>query len=180
MAQKVKNPSETGKPGLYPRLGRSPGGWHGNPLQYSCLENPQGQRSRAGYSPWGHKESDTTEQLGIQHSQELALDHWTCVLCFQFNLHTWIFNIFFHVYLLWKPNFSSFPISFLLPWDSVNIHVRHSESLLFPLGFVTSHDHCHQLLIKKVVLTPPSPSLYIKTAVSLFTLIFQVCLHSFA
>ena len=29
----------------------------------SCLENPHGQRSLAGYSPWGHKESDTTEQL---------------------------------------------------------------------------------------------------------------------
>ena len=26
-------------------------GGHGNPLQYSCLENPQGQRSLAGYSP---------------------------------------------------------------------------------------------------------------------------------
>ena len=26
--------------GWIPRLGRSPGGWHGNPLQYSCLENP--------------------------------------------------------------------------------------------------------------------------------------------
>ena len=26
--------------GLVPGLGRSPGGEHGNPLQYSCLENP--------------------------------------------------------------------------------------------------------------------------------------------
>ena len=39
--------------------------WHGNPLQYSRLENPHGQRSLAGYSPWGHKESDMTEQLSI-------------------------------------------------------------------------------------------------------------------
>ena len=38
-----------------PGLGRSPGGGHGNPAQYSCLENPHGQRSLAGYSPWGHK-----------------------------------------------------------------------------------------------------------------------------
>ena len=36
---------------------------HGNPLQFSCLENPHGQRSLAGYSPWGREESDTTEQL---------------------------------------------------------------------------------------------------------------------
>ena len=40
--------------------GRSPGGGHGNPLQYSCLENPHGQRNLPSYSPWGRKESDTT------------------------------------------------------------------------------------------------------------------------
>ena len=43
-----------------PGLGRSPGGEHGNPLQCSCLENPQGQRSLEGYSPRGRKESDMT------------------------------------------------------------------------------------------------------------------------
>ena len=32
-----------------PGAGRSSGGGHGNPLQYSCLENPHGQRSLAGY-----------------------------------------------------------------------------------------------------------------------------------
>ena len=42
-------------------LGRSPGGGPGNPLQYSCLENPHGQRSLAGYCPWGCKELDTTK-----------------------------------------------------------------------------------------------------------------------
>ena len=47
--------------GLTPELGRSPGGGHENPLQYSCLENPHGQRSLSGYSPYGHKELDTTE-----------------------------------------------------------------------------------------------------------------------
>ena len=46
---------------LIPGLGRSPGGGHGNPLQYSYLENPRGQRSREGYSPRGNTESDTTE-----------------------------------------------------------------------------------------------------------------------
>ena len=33
----------------------------GNPLQYTCLEKPLGQRSLAGYSPWRHKELDMTE-----------------------------------------------------------------------------------------------------------------------
>ena len=52
---------------LIPGSGRSPGGGHGNPSQYSCLENPYGQRSLAGYSPWGHRESDTTEVT--EHAQ---------------------------------------------------------------------------------------------------------------
>ena len=37
-----------------------PGGGHGNSLQYSCLENPHGQRSLPGCSPWGRKELDMT------------------------------------------------------------------------------------------------------------------------
>ena len=41
--------------GSIPGLGRSPGGQQGNLLQYSCLENPHGQRSLVGYSPWDHK-----------------------------------------------------------------------------------------------------------------------------
>ena len=49
--------------GLIPGLGRSPGGGHDNPLQCSCLGNPHGQRSLAGYSPRGHKELGTTERL---------------------------------------------------------------------------------------------------------------------
>ena len=37
---------------MIPEWGRSPGEGHGNPLQDSCLENPHGQRSLVGYSPW--------------------------------------------------------------------------------------------------------------------------------
>ena len=46
-----------------PGLGRSPVGGHGSPLQYSCLENPHGQRSLASCSPWDHKELDMIERL---------------------------------------------------------------------------------------------------------------------
>ena len=54
--------------GSIPGLGRSPGEGHGDPLQYSCLENPLGQRSLGGFNPRGCKGSDTTEQLSItQH-----------------------------------------------------------------------------------------------------------------
>ena len=37
--------------GLIPGLGKSPGGGHDNPCQYSCLENLHGQKSLAHYSP---------------------------------------------------------------------------------------------------------------------------------
>ena len=37
--------------GLIPVLGRFPGGGHGSPFQYACLENPHGQSSLVGYSP---------------------------------------------------------------------------------------------------------------------------------
>ena len=47
--------------GSIPGLGRSPGGGHGNLLQYFCLENPHGQRSLVGCSPWGCKELDMTK-----------------------------------------------------------------------------------------------------------------------
>ena len=51
--------------------GRSLGGRHGNPLQYSCLANSHGQRSLEGYSPWGRKELDMTEWLSTAHSKLL-------------------------------------------------------------------------------------------------------------
>ena len=58
---------------LIPGLGRSPGGGHGNPFQYSCLENPHGQRSLAGCSPWGHKESEATySPWGLKESDTTA------------------------------------------------------------------------------------------------------------
>ena len=46
--------------GLIPESGRYPGEGNGNPLQYSCLENSMNRGAWAGYSPWGHKESDMT------------------------------------------------------------------------------------------------------------------------
>ena len=64
VAQMVKN-----LPAMWetwvPSLGweDSPGEGHGNPLQYSFLENPHGQRSLAGNSLWGRKESDRTDRL---------------------------------------------------------------------------------------------------------------------
>ena len=48
VALTVKNPPcNEGVLGSVPGPGRSPGGGHGNPVQYSCLENPHGQKSLA-------------------------------------------------------------------------------------------------------------------------------------
>ena len=59
-----------GNLGLILGLGRTPGGRHGKPLQYSCLENPHGQGSVMGYSPWAHKELDTTAWLSTHSTHE--------------------------------------------------------------------------------------------------------------
>ena len=60
----VKNPSDNAGAirdiGSIPGLGRSPGGGQGNPLQYSCLENPM-DRGAQQATVHGVAESDTTE-----------------------------------------------------------------------------------------------------------------------
>ena len=67
----VKNlPADTGDlrdGGMIPGSGRFPGGGYGNPLQYSCLENPHGQRSLVGYSLWGRKKLNMNEPLTHTH-----------------------------------------------------------------------------------------------------------------
>ena len=49
-------------PSPIPGLGRSSAGENGNPLRYSCLENPWTEEPGRLYSPWGCKESEATEQ----------------------------------------------------------------------------------------------------------------------
>ena len=51
---------------LIPVSGRSLGGGHGNPFQYTCLENPHGHWSLVGYSPQSCKEVHMTE--AIEHA----------------------------------------------------------------------------------------------------------------
>ena len=65
MALEVKNPSPNAgdirDASSTPGSRRSPLEGNGNPLQYSCLENPMDRGARQGYSPWSSEESDTTE-----------------------------------------------------------------------------------------------------------------------
>ena len=59
----MKNlPGSAGDAGPIPGLGSSPGGGHGNPLWYSCLENLDGGAWR-GYSAQGRKESDRAQKM---------------------------------------------------------------------------------------------------------------------
>ena len=65
MALVVKNPpvsaGDVRDMSSIPGSGRSPGGGQGNPLQYTCPENPMEKRSLVGSSPWGRKGLHTTE-----------------------------------------------------------------------------------------------------------------------
>ena len=67
----VKNPpvnaGESRDVGSIPGLGRFPGGGNGNPVQPSLPGESHRQRSLAGYSPWGHKELNTTEETKHDH-----------------------------------------------------------------------------------------------------------------
>ena len=65
----VKSACNAGDQGLSPGSGKSPGEEHGNPLQYSCLEN---SIDRGAWQATAHgvAKSDTTEQLTYMHCEE--------------------------------------------------------------------------------------------------------------
>ena len=71
--------------GSIPGLRGSPGGGHGNPPQYSCLENPCEHRSLADYSPWVCKDLDMTEWL----STHTRLTLWTNAHEALLGEHSW-------------------------------------------------------------------------------------------
>ena len=71
VTQTVKNlPSNAGDDmtGSIPGLRRFPGGGNGNPLRYSCLENPMDREAWWATVQRGWKESDTTEQLALSNT----------------------------------------------------------------------------------------------------------------
>ena len=61
------------RPEFDPWVGKIPWRSACNPLQYSCLENPHGQGSLAGYSSWDRTEPGMTEQLSVTQSQSTML-----------------------------------------------------------------------------------------------------------
>ena len=93
-----------GDPGLIPGLGRCPGEGNENPLQYSCLEKSHGQMSLVGYSPWGCKESDTTEQRHL-HFHFIYLPIFAALVSVAVRgLSLFVANR--SSSLLWSPSFS--------------------------------------------------------------------------
>ena len=78
--------------GFNPGSGRFPGEGNGNPFQYSCLDK-NGQRSLLGYSPWGHKESDMTEQFTHTHTYTHSSPTY------------YDFDVFFYIFMFILPLF---------------------------------------------------------------------------
>ena len=79
VAQMVKNLPAMKETGFNSWVGKIPWRENGNSLQYSCLENPRGQRSLAGNSRWGRKESDTTDYVYVT-------DHSKCMYLIKISL----------------------------------------------------------------------------------------------
>ena len=121
---------------------------HGDPLQYSSLGNPQGQRSLEGYSPWGHKESDITEWLSTaQH---------VIVACL-------IKKYFFD----WQNHFIFSPAMWNDP-ASLNPHQYFVISLFIILAILIILSHCGFNL----------PPLMINVVEHIFMGLFAICISS--
>ena len=83
MPQVVKNlPANAGDVrdvGSIPRLGRSPGVGNGNPLQYSCLENPMDREAWQATVHSVSEESDATEHTHLNKKSITDLEHFVCM-----------------------------------------------------------------------------------------------------
>ena len=84
------NAGAAGDVGLIPGLERSPGVGNGNPLQYSCLENPM-DRGAWQISPWVCKESDTAERTRMH----MVIMNYTGLMRLLGNANTTVFSAYF-------------------------------------------------------------------------------------
>ena len=101
-----------GDPSSVPGLGRSPGEGNGNPLQFSYLENSMDKGAWQAYSPWGHKESHTTEQLTLSHTL-------TIIYCIYHAAAFWRDSAMIKKKISWMipDNFNT--VLLLAVWDSI-------------------------------------------------------------
>ena len=114
---------------------------NGNPLQYSCLENPMVGGALVGYSSWGHKESDTTEWLHFSLTNIMLLkksfngeviyyieDSWY----FNWAFITVFFSCLFHRSLL---ELSPFSPQAPIPSLFIQANSSHEVDLCLLIGF---------------------------------------------
>ena len=93
--------------GLIPGSGRCPGDGHGNPLQYSCRENPMDRGAWWAIVHGGHRESDMTEWFSTAHTENSSTriwSHWILV-----TTHRWGTNNRHTVRISpWNPHLSPY------------------------------------------------------------------------
>ena len=93
---------QCGRSGFDPWVGKIPWRKKWQPTPVFLPGESHGQRNLVGYSPWGHKESDMTEQL-----------HFTCTLYQNIKIQTWKM---FHIKTL------------KVFWDKTNIDLKCKEA----------------------------------------------------
>ena len=143
MALVVKNlPTNTGDKSdvvSIPGLGRSPGVGHHNPLQYSCLENPHGQRSlEVGclQSIRSHRVKHNWSDLVCTHAKfmfQCYLPNLSHPVLLQLCPHSWVFFFF---YMEFYELFVILQINSLFVASFANIF-SHSVCCLF-ISFIVS------------------------------------------
>ena len=137
-----ESPCNAGDLSSIPGLGRSPGGGHGSPFQYSYLENPHRQRNLMGYGPFCSKELDITDQLST-HNIYICIQN----ISVQFSS----FQTLSHVRLI------------VTPWTAArqaSLSITNSQSLLklMSIELVMPPNHlvlCRPLLLLTMVCNTP-------------------------
>ena len=99
---------DAGDVGLLPESGRSPRGRNGYPLKYSCLGNPMDRG--AWWAPWGHKKSDTAEQLS-EHIRMHYQSNFHIVL----SLSTYL-SVFAVIYTFHNGEGNGNPLQYSFAW----------------------------------------------------------------
>ena len=129
VAQMVRNPPAMQKTGVWSELGRCPGGGHGNPFKYSCLESPHGRRSLAGYSPQGRQSRTEGTKQQQQQARGVSVPRAGTL--------SFIHSIYNSLYLL-IPHSQSVPLPSPLPLVNHKpiLYVCESVSVLYIDKFI--------------------------------------------